>query len=79
MAEPNDDADHIAQIQRKTNETIRYAAIGIGMIGGPRAVVTYLDNTLGELLLVAIDQQGAAHARELMAAGMMLATEELRR
>lgn len=75
MSEPTDsvDAEHIDHIQRHTDEVIRYAAIGVGLIGGPEAVDDHLHRTLGTLLGAAIHELGRDRACALMAHGFITA------
>lgn len=75
MAEPtnSDDVEHIDHIQQRTDEIIRYSAIGVGMIGGPEAVDDHLHHTLDGLVGVAIHELGYERACALLAHGYITA------
>ena len=66
-------AKRIAHIQRHTDEVVRLAAVGIGMIGGDDAVDEYLHHTLAHLLGVAIAKQGQERACALAGVGLVIA------
>lgn len=77
MPEPEDSeaSTRIAKIQRTTDQAIRLAAIQIEKLGGPNAVDGYLNQTLCNLLGVAITEQGVDGACELMLVGLQTAEE----
>lgn len=70
---PEPDWEAIETIQRTADEVVRVAAVEIEKLGGPNAVSGYLNDTLHNLLGVAISEQGTDGACELMQAGLKTA------
>jgi hypothetical protein len=72
MLKPGSNAK-IAFIQRWTDQRVRLAAIDIAKLGGQNAVGGYLNNSLCNLIGVAIAEQGKDEACGLMVRGFQTA------
>lgn len=74
MAEP-DWSLRIHHLQRAADLVVREAAIEIEKLGGANAVDGYLNNSLCNLLGVAINEIGTQGAQHLMAGGLQTIKE----